>query len=107
MDLKVELDTSLGPLFLTGRANAYVGQSIAEELLRSQNELARDCISVDVVEAACLGHDVGRPPFGHTAEDELKDIADHAGLPDRFEGNAQSFRIVTKLAFRSLEHQGP
>ena len=49
---------------------------------------------------------MGHPPFGHTSEDELKELAKEAGLADRFEGNAQSFRIVTKLAFRSLEHPG-
>ncbi|HEX5424802.1 MAG TPA: dNTP triphosphohydrolase, partial [Candidatus Acidoferrales bacterium] len=85
---------------------AQVGQSIAEEFDRSQNDLARDCVNVDVVEAACLAHDLGHPPFGHTAEDELKEIANESGLADQFEGNAQSLRIVTKLAFRSPDHLG-
>jgi dGTPase len=85
---------------------AQVGQSIAEELIRSQGKLARDVIDPDVVEAACLAHDLGHPPFGHTAEDELKQLAEKVDLRDRFEGNAQSFRIVTKLAFRSLNSPG-
>jgi dGTPase len=66
-----------------------------------------------VVRAACYGHDLGHPPFGHVAEKELDKILwppqggrEESGidsafrLPDGFEGNAQSFRIVTKLAFR-------
>ena len=63
-------------------------------------------IDSDVVQAACLAHDLGHPPFGHTAEEELKILAKEAGLRDLFEGNAQSFRIVTTLAFRSPVHAG-
>ena len=78
-----------------------------------------------VVRAACMAHDLGHPPFGHVAEEELQHISStkpnsvstkredkrtverHVitipkdyDISDRFEGNAQSFRIVTKLAFR-------
>ena len=57
----------------------------------------------DAVEAACLGHDLGHPPFGHTAETELDQLArDWVGL----EGNAQSFRILTRLAVRELHYPG-
>ena len=85
---------------------AQVGQSIAEELIRSQEKFALGRLDPDVVQAACLAHDLGHPPFGHTAEDELKQLAKKVGLGDGYEGNAQSFRIVTKLAFRSPEHPG-
>ncbi|NUU22559.1 MAG: dNTP triphosphohydrolase [Streptomycetaceae bacterium] len=60
--------------------------------------------------AASIAHDLGHPPFGHIAEEALKQLLSPGHptsyhdaryhLPDTFEGNAQTFRIVTRLAFR-------
>ena len=49
-------------------------------------------------EAAALAHDLGHPPFGHLAESVLQKSATEVS----FEGNPQSFRIVTHLALRSV-----
>jgi dGTPase len=46
----------------------------------------------------------GHPPFGHTAEELLNALERSTG--GGFEGNAQSFRIGTKLAFKSTKHAG-
>jgi dGTPase len=84
---------------------AQVGRSLAEKLRQNQQECDEiGGIDPDTVEAACLAHDLGHPPFGHTAEEELNQLigADGGG----FEGNAQSFRIVTTLAFKSTKHSG-
>jgi dGTPase len=86
---------------------AQVGRRLAEKFSREQRELAaKNEVDPDVVEAACLAHDLGHPPFGHIAEKLLDELATAKKLADGFEGNAQSFRIVSKLAFRSPEIDG-
>ncbi|MGM0554481.1 MAG: deoxyguanosinetriphosphate triphosphohydrolase [Pseudomonadota bacterium] len=65
-----------------------------------------------IIAAACLAHDIGNPPFGHSGEDAIRHwvatspVAEKAleelGPVQRaefefFEGNAQGFRVVTRL----------
>ncbi|SDB80658.1 dGTPase [Raineyella antarctica] len=51
-----------------------------------------------VAQAAACSHDLGHPPFGHLGEQVLDRVArERFGLADGFEGNAQTFRVLTEL----------
>ncbi len=72
---------------------AQVGRELAIELR----------LSPDIVDTACLSHDLGHPPFGHNGERALNDWAEQFG---GFEGNAQSLRILTRLESKVLDDEG-
>src|SRR5947209_9853359 len=57
---------------------AQVGRRLAEKLIQGQPE-SEEFLDPDVVEAACLAHDLGHPPFGHTAEQALNKAAANFG----------------------------
>ncbi len=60
-------------------------------------------VNEDLVEAICLAHDLGHPPFGHAGEHMLNHLMDdHGG----FDHNRQSYRIVTELEKRYPDFPG-
>ena len=96
---------------------AQIGRSIAARIADTDTERVLEVVEDpahfgDLIEAACLAHDLGHPPFGHNGEKALQEavqnrtykpkLVGEADPPQSrdnrsFEGNAQSFRIVTVL----------
>ncbi len=73
---------------------AQIGRSICTWLLSRGAPLAEDFqLDADLVEAVCLAHDLGHPPFGHSGERTLQELMrPHGG----FEGNAQTLHLLTE-----------
>ncbi len=92
-----------------------LGNLVGEKILDKDKNLAKEFSKFqfgEIVAAACLAHDIGNPPFGHSGEDAIAEyfrksngkefqskINDDKKWNDfiKFEGNAQGFRIITRL----------
>ncbi|WP_248850006.1 anti-phage deoxyguanosine triphosphatase [Thiomicrospira microaerophila] len=75
---------------------AQIGSGIVEQLITDGEDKAyvEWLPSFYLIEAICLAHDLGHPPFGHGGEVALNYMMRHHG---GFEGNAQTLRILSKL----------
>lgn len=122
--------TQVFPLSTSDYTRTRLTHSIESSCVgRSLGQLAGQCLLKQgvtgvnpahlgtIVAAACLAHDIGNPPFGHSGEDAIQQWANKrwpeaGGLPSlfksdaewkdvlRFEGNAQGFRILNRLQSR-------
>jgi dGTPase len=73
---------------------AQIGRSICQFLKTSKGPLGEDFfIDGDLVEAICLAHDLGHPPFGHSGERTLQELMAKWG---GFEGNAQTVHLLVE-----------
>ena len=128
---QVVASTEVGPFhnrLIHSLKVAQLGRRIAERFRKLSREQYGDgpllAPDPDLVEFACLAHDLGHPPFGHAGEIELSktmddligesvarrdpsaDVDQSRLMLGGFEGNAQSFRIVTRLSHKWLADDG-
>lgn len=79
---------------------SQIGTGIAAQLSRKYPEHKPLLDSMSLLESLCLAHDIGHPPFGHGGEVALNYMMRHHG---GFEGNGQTFRILSKLEPYTLD----
>lgn len=78
---------------------AQIGRSICHYLRTLGGPLRDDFhIDSDLVEACCLAHDLGHPPFGHSGERTLQELMVRWG---GFEGNAQTLHLLTTTMYQN------
>lgn len=98
-----------------------VGRSLGAQVGEAlHDKMPTDITPADlgaIVQAACLAHDIGNPPFGHTGEDAIRHwfrdaknqhFLDGLGAEEirdlqTFEGNAQGLRILTQLEYHRFQ----
>ncbi len=78
---------------------AQIGRSICQFLRSRGGPLTDDFyIDDDLVEASCLSHDMGHPPFGHSGERTLQELMKRRG---GFEGNAQTLHLLCETMYQN------
>lgn len=84
---------------------SQIGNSITHRLnflAENKNCPSKEWIPpIPLIETICLAHDLGHPAFGHNGEKTLNFFLHNSG---GFEGNGQTFRILSKLGEYSGEH---
>ncbi len=74
----------------------HVGEKLCEQYKVFADIGMTPSSLADIVAAACMAHDIGNPPFGHSGEDAIERALSLHGFTLPFEGNAQGFRVLTR-----------
>lgn len=94
-----------------------LGMLVAEMLREQMPDWSEPSDLGMIVQSACLAHDIGNPPFGHSGEDAIRhwfrQARERGWLDDmttaeqadflNFEGNAQGFRVLTQLEYHQFD----
>lgn len=112
------IHTRLSHSLEVGCVGRSLGMIVGERLQQHMPSFITPADLGVIVQAACLGHDIGNPPFGHAGEYAIRDWFRDARtrLPEVFEsltpaeiedlltyeGNAQGFRVVTQIEYNQF-----
>ncbi|WP_286237476.1 deoxyguanosinetriphosphate triphosphohydrolase [Neptuniibacter halophilus] len=111
MSLNDHIHTRLTHSIEVGSLGRSLGIRVGELIQSQLPEWASAYDIGMIVQSACLAHDIGNPPFGHAGEYAIRDwfkrqqnspLLDNLSAAERldlmtFEGNAQGFRVVTRI----------
>lgn len=104
LDPNAAVRTRLTHSIEVSQLGRYLAQKVITKLGADDAPYADLAAFVNVIENACLLHDIGNPPFGHLGEAAIREwftACDSGGVDLRsFDGNPQGFRLITLLSGR-------
>ena len=102
LDPNAAVRTRLTHSIEVSQLGRYLVQKVIEKLDANNTSYSELASVVNVVENACLLHDIGNPPFGHLGEAAIREwFADNkqsASDLASFDGNPQGFRLISLLS---------
>lgn len=102
LDPNAAVRTRLTHSIEVSQIGRYLAQKVIEKAGGNGGDYSKLSAFVNIVESACLIHDIGNPPFGHLGESAIREWFRNAelDLPDLvgFDGNPQGFRLISFLS---------
>lgn len=95
--VRTRLTHSLEVANIAGAFGKIVGEKLLERHAQLRSRGVMPAHFSAIVSAAGLAHDIGNPPFGHSGEEALEAALVRKGISRKFEGNAQGFRLLTRI----------